>query len=183
MDKFDKCDKCADENLSAPDCNFECVVDNCKTCKENESDQCEKCDPGFFGVDCKPCGNFCNECDDAENCTTCMEDPSGNPEANREGKLCQCPNGFRAKTDGTGGDELLDCVSTCKVDNCNKCANDDNQKCIDCETGYFGDSCDACPDFCDTCSSSSKCTDCTASPNGKGQREGDLCTCPTGFFT
>ena len=201
---------CMEEVLSNATCNDiqekrdgECCNPYCGSCNSNENicltcidphgivenGTCI-CEPGYFGSvsnssnsTCKACIDFCIECIDDVNCTSCKEPFTLNLNE------CICPTGYYMNNASILYQNCEQCAA-----NCLNCSNSACYECqnyshaigfyCECNQGYYdaGNStnmnCTPCLDFCTICNSSDWCFECKAknsiSINGN-------CTCNDGY--
>lgn len=55
-EEFDNCLICFNEDEEPGECTQTCDVEHCKTCVDEKEDECDECDKGYFGEECKECG-------------------------------------------------------------------------------------------------------------------------------
>ena len=206
----DRSSSCSGEYLTNITCNNTqeerdgvCCNSECGSCNSNnieclscidphgivENGTCI-CEPGYFGSvsndsnsTCQPCIDFCIECTNEVNCTTC-----------REAFIlilneCICPNTYYLSNDSTLYQDCKPCPAgclNCSIDICFECENNSTPNGFNCECdkGYYdaGNStkmnCTPCLDFCSNCNSSDWCFECKSnnsiSVNG-------VCLCEVGY--
>ncbi|XP_065922105.1 uncharacterized protein [Magallana gigas] len=124
------CRQCSDKWYLMETDCFECPK-NCSSCMSDE--ECLECKNNFYHG--KTCNSTCN--------TACIN------------KTCDmtgyCKEGCE---DGRYG---VRCDQNC-LEHCKTCHN--STMCLQCEDGYFGESCQMCPEYCKKCENYSTCTQC-----------------------
>ncbi|KAL5016383.1 hypothetical protein ScPMuIL_005972 [Solemya velum] len=148
------------DGWTGPMCDRQCSS-HCLLC--SEAALCQRCEPGWYvditlsGSQCATCPDQCTDCDNMDDCTTCLDGWAGS--------RCQCSencDGGLQGCDQNTGRCTSGCVQnyygdSCDVqcDACLRC-NQSTGVCTACRHGYFGLQCD------ETCSSG-----CSESPDGE----------------